>query len=42
MPDVREDKVRELSARIAQGNYSIDAKEVAEKMLGRIMADRIR
>ncbi len=42
MPDVREDKVRELSARIAQGNYSVDAKEVAEKMLGRIMADRIR
>ncbi len=42
MPDVREDKVRELSEKIAQGNYSVDAKEVAEKMLGRIMADRIR
>ncbi len=42
LPDVREDKVRELSEKIAQGNYSVDAKEVAEKMLGRLMADRIR
>jgi negative regulator of flagellin synthesis FlgM len=42
MPEVREDKIRELSERIAQGNYSVDAKEVAEKMLGRIMADRMR
>jgi negative regulator of flagellin synthesis FlgM len=42
LPDVREDKVRELSDKIAQGNYSVDAKEVAEKMLGRLMADRIR
>jgi negative regulator of flagellin synthesis FlgM len=42
MPEVREDKVRELSERIAQGNYSVDAKEVAEKMLGRLLADRER
>lgn len=42
LPEVREDKVRELSDKIAQGNYSVDAKEVAEKMLGRLMADRIR
>lgn len=42
MPEVREDKVRELSERIAQGDYSVDAREVAEKMLGRLMADRLR
>lgn len=42
MPEVREDKVKELSDKIAQGNYSVDAKEVAEKMLGRLMADRVR
>jgi negative regulator of flagellin synthesis FlgM len=42
MPEVREDKVKELSERIERGDYSVDAKEVAEKMLGRIMADRLR
>lgn len=39
MPEVREDRVQELSDRVAQGNYSIEAKDVAEKMIGRIMAD---
>lgn len=42
MPEVREEKVRELSERIERGDYSVDAKEVAEKMLGRIVADRLR
>lgn len=42
MPEVREDKVKELAERIAQGDYSVDAREVAEKMLGRLMADRLR
>ena len=41
-PDVRNDKVAEISDRIAQGSYSVEAKDVAEKMLGRILADHLR
>lgn len=41
MPEVREDKIKEISDRIAQGNYSVEAKDVAEKMIGRIMADNL-
>lgn len=35
VPDVREDKVKELSERIAAGNYHVDAKDIAEKILKR-------
>jgi flagellar biosynthesis anti-sigma factor FlgM len=42
MPEVRQNKVAELSGRIAQGDYSVDAKAVADKMLGRLAADCIR
>lgn len=42
MPEVRAEKVNQLAEQIAQGTYSVDAKEVAEKMLGRLMADRLR
>ncbi len=42
MPDVREDKVKEISEKIQSGNYTIDGREVADKMIGRIMADRLR
>ena len=33
LPEVREDRVREISAKIAQGTYDVDAQAVAEKML---------
>ncbi len=33
IPDVRQDKVDALKEKIASGNYNVDAKEVAEKML---------
>jgi len=42
LPEVREDKVQDIATRISQGNYSVEAKDVAEKMLGRIMADNLR
>lgn len=35
LPEVREDRVKELSERIAAGNYHVDAKDIAEKMLKR-------
>lgn len=33
LPEVREDKVKELSERIAAGNYTVDAKDIAKKMI---------
>lgn len=35
IPEVREDKVKELSERIAAGTYHVDAKDIAERMLKR-------
>jgi negative regulator of flagellin synthesis FlgM len=42
MPDVREEKVQELTQRIQSGEYHIEAKEVADKMIGRVLADKIQ
>lgn len=39
MSGVREDRVQELSAAIDSGKYHVDAKAVAEKMIGRALAD---
>lgn len=33
MDDVREDRVAELSERIAAGTYHVDAEDIAQKML---------
>lgn len=33
VPDVREDRVKELKERIASGNYNVSSKEVADKIL---------
>ncbi|RLB11722.1 MAG: flagellar biosynthesis anti-sigma factor FlgM [Deltaproteobacteria bacterium] len=33
LPDVRSDRVQELRDAIKQGNYKVDAKEVAKRML---------
>ena len=41
VPDVREDRVRELSAKIAQGAYKVSNEEIAEMMLRRNTADRV-
>ena len=32
-PDVREDKIAALRARIAEGKYSVDAQKVADRMV---------
>lgn len=42
LPDVREEKVREISRRLREGTYHVEPEEVAEKLLGRLMADRLR
>lgn len=41
LPDVREAKVNELAEKIDSGTYSVEAKDVAEKMVMRALADRI-
>lgn len=34
MPEVREEKVKELTDRIASGNYQVDSGKMAEKIIG--------
>lgn len=40
-PDVRSDKVQELAKTVADGKYNVKSEDVAEKMLGRSLADKI-
>jgi len=42
VPDVREEFVEEIKQKIKSGEYKIDGKEVAEMMLRRLSADRVR
>ena len=41
IPDVREDRVKELSAKIASGTYKVSNEDIAEMMLRRNTADRV-
>lgn len=41
MPDVREDKVAQLKQHVASGNYQVAGDQVAEKMLERILVDKL-
>ncbi len=40
-PEIREDRVREIKEALARGEYSVSARDVAEKMLGRSIVDRL-
>ena len=42
MSGVREDKVAELSALVDSGQYKVDAAKIADQMLGRALADRLK
>lgn len=42
IPDVREDLVADLKAKIERGEYSVSGEDVAEMMLRRMRADSIR
>ncbi|HHY68592.1 MAG TPA: flagellar biosynthesis anti-sigma factor FlgM [Firmicutes bacterium] len=42
LPDVREDLIAPISKKVESGEYSVDAESVAEKMMGRLLADKIR
>ncbi|GEM_PF-3716824 len=41
-PDVREDVVMKLKERIDKGEYKVSGKDIAEMMVRRMQADRIR
>ena len=42
VPDIRESVVEDLKARIKRGEYKVKGEEVAEMMMRRLSADRIR
>ena len=42
VPDVREDMVAELKERLQRGEYELSGEEIAEMMLRRLAADRMR
>lgn len=42
LPAVREDKVKELAEKVASGTYKVDSKDIADQMIGRMLADRLR
>jgi negative regulator of flagellin synthesis FlgM len=39
LPDVREDKVRELKEQVEKGIYTVDGQKVAEKMVSESLLD---
>jgi negative regulator of flagellin synthesis FlgM len=41
IPDVREDKVRELKNQIDSGNYKVQSDKIADKMTGESLIDII-
>ena len=42
LPGVREDRVNELTPLVESGQYKVDATKIAEQMIGRILADRLK
>ncbi len=42
LPEVRQDRVEQLKKEVAEGTYRPKAEEIAEKLLGRILGDRVR
>ncbi len=42
LPDIRLDKVESIAREIEAGTYRVDARQVADKMMGRLLADRLK
>jgi negative regulator of flagellin synthesis FlgM len=40
VPDIREDKVREISARIESGEYKVEAKDISEKIIRMLLNEK--
>jgi len=41
IPEVRQDKVQAIRQKISRGEYGVSAEDVAEKILGRALADKL-
>lgn len=41
LPEVREDKVKELSERIAKGEYKVDSRELADRIIAYSKNERL-
>jgi len=39
--EVREDKVREIKTALSTGNYEVSGEQIAEKMLGRTLVEKL-
>jgi negative regulator of flagellin synthesis FlgM len=39
LPEVREDRVQELTPLVESGQYKVDAAKIADQMIGRALAD---
>jgi anti-sigma28 factor (negative regulator of flagellin synthesis) len=42
LPGIREDRVQELTPLVESGQYKVEAAKIAEQMVGRILADRLK
>ena len=42
LPDVRLDKVESIAREIEAGTYKVDSMQVADKMMGRLLADKLK
>ena len=42
LPDIREDRVEPLMKAVQSGEYSVDPKTVADKLVGRLLVDKVR
>ncbi len=42
LPEARPEKVEELKKQVAEGAYKPKSEDIAEKLLGRILGDRVR
>ncbi|HVA38758.1 MAG TPA: flagellar biosynthesis anti-sigma factor FlgM [Candidatus Dormibacteraeota bacterium] len=41
LPDVREERVRDLRRRVREGKYYVPTEEIVEKILGRLTVDSL-
>jgi negative regulator of flagellin synthesis FlgM len=42
LPDIRQDRVEPLVKAVESGDYSVDTELIADKLVGRLLVDRIR
>ena len=42
LPEVRQSRVQDLMSQVDSGQYQVDAAKIADQMIGRALADRLR